>query len=161
VKDATIDPGVIERWWQRADFNIGVATGAVSGILVIDVDDVDAEAELRRLETAHVALPATVEAITARGRHLFFRWPEQDIRNSAGKIAPGIDVRGNGGYIIAPPSLHPSGRRYAWSVDSANVFAPAPAWLLDRYHQRAKVYCRACYGLERSRSRRRRQGLPQ
>jgi Bifunctional DNA primase/polymerase, N-terminal/Primase C terminal 1 (PriCT-1) len=131
VKDATADPGVIAAWWQQADYNIGVATGAISNIMVVDVDDVDAEAELRKLETAHGALPATVEAVTARGRHLFFKWPERDIRNSAGKIAPGIDVRGNGGYIIAPPSLHPSGRRYAWSVDSANVFAPAPAWLLD------------------------------
>ena len=131
LKDATVDPRVIERWWHENDYNIGVATGAISGMMVIDVDNVEAEAELRKLETEHGALPATVEAITARGRHLFFKWPGQDIRNSAGKIAPGIDVRGNGGYVLAAPSLHPSGRRYAWSVDSASIFAEAPSWLLD------------------------------
>jgi hypothetical protein len=131
VKDATLDVGAITAWWRQADYNIGVATGAVSGIMVLDLDDVDAEVELHKLEDVHGALPPTVEAVTARGRHLFFRWPEQDVRNSASKVAPGIDVRGNGGYIIAPPSLHPSGRRYAWSVDSANGFAAAPAWLID------------------------------
>jgi hypothetical protein len=131
VKDATVDPRVIEHWWREADFNIGVATGAVSGVVVIDIDNIDAEGELRRLESAQGALPPTVEAITARGRHLFFKWPGQDVRNSASRIAPGIDVRGDGGYVIAPPSLHPSGKRYAWSVDSGNVFADAPGWLLD------------------------------
>ena len=75
-------------------------------------------------------MPATVEAITARGRHLYFKWPERDVGNSAGKIAPGIDVRGNGGYVLVSPSLHPSGRRYAWSVDSASAFAAAPEWLI-------------------------------
>ncbi len=132
VKDATTDPGVIERWWRQGpNFNIGIATGAVSKILVIDVDDLDAEAELRKLESLHCALPATVETVTARGRHLFFKWPERDIRNSASKLAPGIDVRANGGYVVAPPSLHPCGRRYCWSVDSANAFAELPDWLLD------------------------------
>jgi Bifunctional DNA primase/polymerase, N-terminal/Primase C terminal 1 (PriCT-1) len=131
VKDATIDPDVIERWWrQEPSFNIGVATGTTSGIMVIDVDNIDAEAELKKLETANGALPATVESITARGRHLYFRWPEGGVRNSAGKIAPGIDVRASGGYIVAPPSLHPSGKRYCWSVDSASAFAPAPEWLI-------------------------------
>jgi len=132
LKAATIDPDVITRWWRQAPTcNIGVATGSASGIMVVDVDDIDAEAELKKLEDEHGALPATVEAVTARGRHLFFKWPERDIRNSASKLAPGIDVRGNGGYIVAPPSLHPSGRRYCWSVDSASIFAAAPEWLLD------------------------------
>lgn len=54
------------------------------------------------------------------------------VRNSAGKIAPGIDVRGDGGYVLAPPSIHPTGRRYEWSVDCASALATAPAWLLDR-----------------------------
>ena len=133
VKDATIDPGAIERWRrQEPNFNIGVATGAVSGIMVIDVDDVDAEAELKKLEDQNSRLPPTVEAVTARGRHLFFKWPQRDVRNSASKVAPGIDVRRTGGYIVAPPSLHPSGKRYCWSVDSANTIATAPEWLLDK-----------------------------
>jgi hypothetical protein len=131
MKDATTDSGVIERWWrQEPNFNIGVATGAVSNIMVVDVDDLDAEAELKKLETLHGALPATVESVTARGRHLFFKWPQRDVRNSASKLAPGIDVRANGGYVVVPPSTHPSGRRYCWSVDSANAFAAVPDWLL-------------------------------
>jgi hypothetical protein len=130
--DATTDARIIERWWQQEPrCNVAVATGAASGIMVLDVDDLDAEAELRKLETAHGALPPTVESITARGRHLFFKWPGRDIRSSAGKIAPGVDVRGTNGYIVAPPSVHPSGRHYCWSVDSASAFAPAPDWLLD------------------------------
>jgi Bifunctional DNA primase/polymerase, N-terminal/Primase C terminal 1 (PriCT-1) len=133
LKDATTDIDVIEHWWHRVpDFNIGVATGAISDILVVDVDNLDAETELRKLETQHCALPATVESITARGRHLFFRWPQRTVRNSASKLATGIDIRGDGGYVIVPPSLHPSGKRYCWSVDSANAFAAAPEWLLDK-----------------------------
>jgi hypothetical protein len=58
--------------------------------------------------------------------------PETPIANSAGKIAPGIDVRGDGGYVFAPPSVHPSGKLYSWSVDSSNSFSTAPQWLLDK-----------------------------
>lgn len=54
------------------------------------------------------------------------------MRNSASKIAPGVDTRGDGGYVLTPPSIHPCGRRYCWSVDNANVFAAAPAWILSK-----------------------------
>jgi hypothetical protein len=54
------------------------------------------------------------------------------VRNSASKLADGIDIRGEGGFVICPPSMHPSGGRYCWSVDSANAFAQAPQWLLDK-----------------------------
>src|SRR5262249_15239215 len=126
------DQATITRYWRvRPDYNIGIATGTASGIFVVDIDG--AEAELRKLETEHGALPPTVEVITARGRHVYFQMPDgSDIRNSAGKVAPGIDVRANGGYVLAPPSVHPSGRRYAWSVDSASTFAAAPDWLLKK-----------------------------
>jgi hypothetical protein len=130
-KDASVDPDVIRAWWRQADFNIGIATGAISGILVIDIDGIDAEAELAKLERDHGALPASVEVITARGRHVYLRWPEAAVRNSASRLAPGIDIRGDGGYVIAPPSIHPSGRRYMWSVDSASAFAEPPLWLLN------------------------------
>jgi len=130
--DATDDYGVIRDWWrQEPHYNIGIACGAASKIFAIDID-LDGEAELRRLETEHGALPATVEVTTARGRHLYFRMPNAPVRNSAGKLAPHIDVRGDGGYTLAPPSTHPGGRRYSWSVDSAGAFAAAPDWLLAR-----------------------------
>jgi bifunctional DNA primase/polymerase-like protein/primase-like protein len=133
LKDATTNPDVIRAWWQREpELNIAIATGAASGIFVVDVDDFGAEAALRELEARHGALPPSVECITARGRHVYFKWPESAVRNTAGKIAPGIDTRGDGGYVLAPPSLHPSGRRYAWSVDSGSAFAAAPAWLLAK-----------------------------
>ena len=133
VKDATADAQVIQQWWQaRPDCNVAVATGTVSGIFAVDIDGADGELELRRLESEHGALPATVEVITGDGRHLYFKMPAVPVRNSAGKVATGIDVRGDGGYIIAPPSVHPSGRQYHWSVDSAGAFAAAPDWLLAR-----------------------------
>lgn len=133
LKDATTDPEAISAWWQQnPNFNIAVATGAASGIFVVDVDGLEAETALRHLEAEHDALPPSVEVITARGRHVYFQMPDIDLRNSASKIAPHIDVRASGGYVLAPPSIHPTGRRYAWSVDSANVVAAAPAWLLGK-----------------------------
>jgi hypothetical protein len=129
---ATTDEETIARWWQLLpDANIAIATGTPSNIFALDVDGVDAEAELRRLEAQHGALPPTVEVITARGRHVYFRMPDAPIRNSAGKLGPGLDIRATGGYVLAPPSIHPTGRRYEWSVDCASAIAPAPAWLLD------------------------------
>jgi hypothetical protein len=130
---ATTDANIIAAWWrQQPNYNVAVATGAVSRIFVLDIDGIDAETELKKLETEHDRLPPTVEAITGKGRHLYFRMPDCKLRNSAGKLARGIDVRSDGGYVLVPPSLHPSGRRYAWSVDSAKAFASAPQWLLDR-----------------------------
>jgi hypothetical protein len=128
--DATRDADRICAWWrENENFNIGIATGAPSRVFVVDVDDDGGEHALLKLRV----LPNTVEAITARGRHVYFRMPATgDIRNSAGKIAPHIDVRGTGGYVLAPPSIHPSGRRYCWSVDSAHTLANAPTWLLER-----------------------------
>jgi hypothetical protein len=132
-KEATIDSITIQAWWRSCpDFNIGIATGSASNLFVIDIDGEDGEQALRRLEAAHTSLPPTVEAITPRGRHIYFKWPQSPVRNTAAKVADGIDTRGDGGYVLAPPSLHPSGRRYAWSVDSAAIFAEAPQWLLDR-----------------------------
>jgi hypothetical protein len=133
LKRATIDPNIIAGWWRRRNFNVAVATGAESGIWVLDIDGVEGEALLRQLEAEHSSLPPTVEAITGDGRHLYFRWHVGcSIRNKQeNPIMPEIDVRGEGGYVLAPPSMHPSGRRYAWSVDSAESYADAPEWLLD------------------------------
>ena len=101
-------------------------------IIVIDVDGLDAEGELRKLEAQHGELYPTVEVITARGRHDWFLYPGRPVKNTAGRIAPGIDTRGDGGYVLVPPSIHPTGRRYAWSVDCAKTIASAPPWILDK-----------------------------
>lgn len=130
---------MIRHWWGlEPRCNVAVATGAISGIFVIDVDGLGAEAELDKLEREYGELPPTVAAITPRpGRHIYFRMPDVPVSNSAGKIAPDIDVRGDGGYVLAPPSIHPSGRPYAWSVDSAGTIAAAPDWLLARITERS------------------------
>jgi hypothetical protein len=129
--DATADLDRINGWWRAmCELNIGIATGALSGFWVLDVDGDEGEASLRRLEADHGALPATVEVITGKGRHCWFRIGEHGaIKNSVGQIAPGLDVRGDGGYVLAPPSIHPSGRAYTWSVDCARELADAPDWL--------------------------------
>jgi hypothetical protein len=133
-KDASVDIEVVRRWWRlRPDANIGVATGPNAGFWVLDLDGPAAEAALQALVDIHGPLPATVEQATGNGRHLCFRWDARfPIRNSASKIGPHIDVRGDGGYIVAPPSIHPSGRIYAWTEGrspGALAFANAPDWL--------------------------------
>ena len=132
--DATTNPAVIRRWWTARAYNIGIRTGVASGMWALDVDvkdGKDGEANLRKLEREHGDLPPTIENITGSGgRHICFKYTGP-ISNSTGKIAPGLDVRGDGGYIIAPPSLHPCGRAYVQSVDSADALAVAPDWLLQ------------------------------
>jgi bifunctional DNA primase/polymerase-like protein/primase-like protein len=130
---ATTDPERINRWWHRfPDLNIGIATGAVSRVFVLDVDGADGEASLRKSESEHGILPPTVEVITGKGRHCYFQSGKHKIGNSAGQLGAGLDIRGDGGYVIAPPSVHPSGRSYAWSVDAASDFAAAPDWLIAK-----------------------------
>jgi hypothetical protein len=133
-KDATTNPETIREFWLLLpNANVAIATGRASGVFVLDIDSSEAETELRKIESELSPLPASVEVITGKGRHIYFRYPaDHTIRNTQGKIAAGIDSRGDGGYCLAPPSLHPSGRRYCWSVDSAREFADAPQWLVER-----------------------------
>lgn len=136
VKDATKDPVVIQHWWRRWPWaNIGVATGRVSGFWVLDVDtDTGGDESLRELVVEHGPLPDTVEQLTGGGgRHILFRWPGRPVGNRVA-LAPGMDVRGDDGYILVAPSLHRSGRRYVWEISSRPgevPIAPAPQWLLD------------------------------
>jgi Bifunctional DNA primase/polymerase, N-terminal/Primase C terminal 1 (PriCT-1) len=132
VKDATADLGTIHQWWAaNPGYNVAIATGAISGFWVLDIDGLDGEASLRRLEAEHDVLPSTIEVITGGGgRHLYFRLADEPVRCTTGRIGQGIDTRSEGGYVLVPPSLHPCGRRYAWSVDSASTFRDAPEWLI-------------------------------
>ena len=95
------------------------------------MDDDTGRRTLEDLESKHGKLPPTISAITGRGEHLYFKLNGHAVRNSAGLLGPGLDVRGDGGYVLLPPSIHPSGRAYAWSVDSANEYADAPEWLYE------------------------------
>lgn len=122
-KDAKKDPGAIRAWWKRyPDASIGIATGSASNLLVID-EDVDEDKGLNGVhemflwERDNGELPETVRAITGRGgAHLYFHYSGKDLGNRAGVIE-GVDVRGEGGYIIAPPSIHPNGTQYEWECD--------------------------------------------
>jgi hypothetical protein len=124
------------RSWFRQwpDAGIGVVTGPISGLVVVDLDaGHGGDESLEKLEREHGALPSTVEGRTGGGgRHLYFAQPGGLVRNKVG-LAPGIDIRGDGGYVVAPPSLHASGLRYAWAAgrtpESIGI-APLPDWIL-------------------------------
>ena len=123
-KDAKKDPQAIKAWWKRhPNASIGIATGSPSHLLVIDLDidenkGLDGMRELREWEHDHKELPETVSAITGRGgSHLYFKYDGSEKYGNRAGILDGIDVRGDGGYVIAPPSLHPNGTEYQWEND--------------------------------------------
>lgn len=120
-------------WFVRwPDANIAVVTGIVSGLVALDLDPRQgADESLERLQRHHGQLPGTVEAVTGGGgRHLYFAHPGDIVRNRFG-VAPGIDLYGDGGYLVAPPSVHACGEPYGWAR-SPEVLRPAPipTWLL-------------------------------
>jgi hypothetical protein len=125
----------VHRWWRRwPDANLGVVTGAVSGLVVIDVDPRSGGDEaLVALEERFGALPATVECVTGGGgAHLYFRHPGGVVRS--GPLVEGVDVKADGGVVMSPPSMHPSGTRYAWDVGASpkeHELVGLPTWLVD------------------------------
>jgi hypothetical protein len=125
----------VEEWFERwPEGNVGIVTGAVSGLVVLDIDPQhDGEASLERLVRQHGPLPSTVAAVTGGGgRHLYFAHPSGVVRNKVG-LAPGIDLRGDGGCVVAPPSVHASGKTYSWLEGKSPQqmsLAPLPRWLL-------------------------------
>lgn len=134
ILEATADEGQIRQWWARwPRGNIGMATGATSRVDVLDVDGEVGAESLEDLVAEHGPLPATPEVLTGGGgRHLWFVHAE-GLRCSAGCLGPGLDVRGDGGYVVAPPSLHVSGRRYLFEASSEPRDTPVadwPPWLL-------------------------------
>ena len=136
LKDATTELSRVDQWWRQTwpDANVGIRTGA--GLLVLDVDPPDGDDSLHELEREHGELPRTVQVVTGGGgAHYWFK-TDEPIRNSAGRLGPGIDIRGDGGYVVAPPSRHESGRLYEWENDPDETpLAPAPAWLLERLRE--------------------------
>lgn len=125
---ATTNPATIRRYWTDPDRNIGIPTGAPSGLWVLDIDGDEGAANLRDLEMRHGAIPKTRSVITSRGRHLWLVYPGA-IPSSAARIGGGLDVRADGGYVVAPPSAHKSGHIYRFE-DSQRPLAEAPAWLI-------------------------------
>lgn len=123
-KDARTDPELVERMFEYyRGAQIGIATGG--GIWVLDVDGEEGEASLARISEGRPIYTAVVR--TARGRHYWFRG---DGLGSRSGVLPGIDTRGEGGYVIAPPSIHETGWQYRWEVPLDDL-AEAPSWLIE------------------------------
>jgi hypothetical protein len=147
-ENASNDADTVRAWWNRhPDAMIGIPTGKASKTWVLDVDDP------ALFEAACFELPPTRRCETGKGYHLYFshdpgvrnsqvvakdgkrRWPFSEL--------PGVEVRGEGGYVIAPPSLHPSGRRYAWTADLPIADAPESLLRIVRKQARSATLGRA------------------
>ena len=128
VHAASTNPNTIRSWWRAwPDANVAAATG--NGLTVIDIDGPTGLASLEHLNHTLGALPATTTVATGNGRHLYFTTPTgSEIPNSASTLAPGIDIRSTGGYVVAPPSQHASGTHYRYLNDHTRVDLPV-AWL--------------------------------
>jgi hypothetical protein len=126
----------ISSWYQRwPTANVGIVTGAISGLLVLDIDPRHGgDDSLAQWEIEHGPLPRTLAAESGGGgQHLYFSHPGGVIHNRTG-LAPGIDLRGDGGCIVAPPSIHSSGHPYTWIKGHEPGSVPAaelPGWLLN------------------------------
>jgi len=134
VKHATTSTVTIRAWWTHAPLaNPAFATGDVSRITVLDVDgDKGGFDSLKRLEAEHGKLPHTLRLLTASGEHIYFAYPGTHLKNTTGRLGPGLDIRCCGGYVVAVSATHRSGRTYAWKDGHAPGQAPLaepPAWL--------------------------------
>jgi hypothetical protein len=133
---ASFDLQTLSHWYQRfPGCNRGAATGKESGFFVLDVDGESGLAAISSLCEDHgYGWTETLAVRTARGGHLYFKWSEHAaIRNSAGKLDNGLDIRGEGGYVVVPPSEHETGCRYEWIGGGAEVeIADAPDWLIEK-----------------------------
>lgn len=135
-ENASCDVTRVVQWWRAwPNANVGLVMGGESRLVAIDIDGEAGRESLRMLEAANEPLPLTLTQNTGRaegGEHRLFVVPDEfdmdRIRNRT-KMAPGIDVRAEGGLIVAAPSLHPTGARYAWQDPSVPV-APMPSWLV-------------------------------
>lgn len=105
----------IKKWWaQYPDANIGIVTGKVSGLIVIDLDsDEGQEAYIAECGELH----STIAQKTGKGLHLLFRHPGDTEYSNMARTLTDVDIRGDGGYIMAAPSLHPNGSQYEWTID--------------------------------------------
>ena len=140
-KDASTDPDKVRAWWKRwPDANVGIATGHQSfGVVDLDVKNgTDGRETFKALCAVNMSngeqLPDTLMAQTGSGgMHLCFAIPVGvEFRNTQGKLAKGIDTRGDGGYIVAPPSIHENGQAYQWLKPLDTPLAEIPAWLVPQ-----------------------------
>jgi hypothetical protein len=131
-KTATDDTSQISELWAKyPDANVGIATGERAGVLVLDVDE-KRGGDVDDLERRYGQLPETPIVRTGAGEHHYFAHPGGELHGSDDKLAQGVEIKAHNQGVIAPPSIHPSGRRYAWEIDfDEAAFALPPDWLLD------------------------------
>ena len=130
VHDASVGPAQLRRWWQRyPDANVAVATGGATRLLVVDVDrTTGGAASWIRLVRGHAPIQTLTAVTGGGGRHFYYRLPGGlTLGNSVARLGEGIDTRSDGGYVIAPPSRHPSGQPYRWL--HRDRIETAPDWL--------------------------------
>lgn len=130
LKDASADPSVVAAWWRRWKLaNVGLLTGEVADLLVVDLDGEEGIAAFDLLVAEH-GLPTTRWAATGGGgRHVYFRHPGGALGNSCRRLGAGIDTRGDNGYVLAPPSNHVTGSAYSWM--NQERAAPCPPWVVE------------------------------
>jgi hypothetical protein len=135
LKDASKDADVITNLWaKRQGLNYGIATGQESGVFVVDLDGAAAGTHFKSLGLQ----AATLTAKTARGKHLFFKYPDFKVKTARGMLGHDkIDIRGAGGYVVGAGSNHASGAVYEW-VNELESIEPAPQWLLDKLQESDK-----------------------
>jgi len=141
-KDATTDVETIRAWWQKwPNANVAIPTGQAT-FVVLDVDvRAGGDDALRDLIARYGPLPDTPTVITGGGgTHYYFKPPATPLRCS--RLADGLEIKADGGYVVAPPSVHPSGRAYAWELSSHYEDVPLadlPAWLLELAQPRVEL----------------------
>ena len=127
-KGATISKEVIKAHWKTAPYNIGLATGEVNNLVVVDVDDEEIWATL--LATQAEGLPIGPKVKTGKGHHLYFSYPAGRSISNKTKPGMGFDIRANGGHVVAPPSIHPNGQVYKFTTTEEKL-PELPEWLLE------------------------------
>ncbi len=120
----------VKSWWIQYPYaRVGIVTGRISGLLVVDIDPRHGGFESMR----ELNLPVTLMTTTGSGgNHLIYRYPNDRLIRNSVNIRPGIDIRGEGGYIVAPPSEHASGNLYEWTMGfDPSLITDCPSWLLE------------------------------
>jgi Bifunctional DNA primase/polymerase, N-terminal/DnaB-like helicase C terminal domain len=124
----------IRNWWTKwPNANIGIVTGAISQVVVVDLDGEEGIKSANLLN-----LKSTVISLTGNGKHLWYRYPNTSVQNAV-KVYRGIDIRGDRGFIVAPPSIHESGKRYRWIGQSVSNVAQLPLFPAQIFVQPVKT----------------------
>jgi len=123
----------IERWWTEwPDANIGIITGSISRLVVVDIDDEEGIEHIKPFLNGE-----TLKATTGGGGvHFYFRHPGGHVPNTV-RMLPGVDCRGDGGYVVVPPSVHKNGQVYVWGNEEANI-SEFPETLLSHVQKSKK-----------------------